>query len=216
MIGLFRRLAWRRAAVADATEGAGARMEGNRGWRRFLTANNLFLASMVLVLAFLMARRQGVILDSPPMQVKAPGQRNGAAPEFVLADLGGNRVRLSDHRGHVVLLNFWATWCPPCRAEMPSMEKLYQAYRDRGLVILAISGDRTGQSTVEVFVQEVGVTFPILLDPANEVFAQYGVRGLPTSFLLDRQGRIVSAEAGARDWNSQLARQVVDALLKEE
>lgn len=196
--------------------GAGKGVRGLPWRRRFLTANNLFLASMVLVLAFLMARRQGVILDSPPMQVKAPGQRNGEAPEFALADLAGNRVRLSDHRGHVVLLNFWATWCPPCRAEMPSMEKLYQAYRDRGLLILAISGDRTGQSTVEAFVQEVGVTFPILLDPANEVFAQYGVRGLPTSYLLDRQGRIVSAEAGARDWNSQVARRVVEALLKEE
>src|SRR5512134_2730260 len=133
MMGFFRRLAWRRAAAADVTEGTGARVEGNRGWRRRLTANNLFLASMILVLAFLMARRQGVILDSPPMQVKAPGQRVVDAPEFALADLAGSRVRLSDHRGHVVLLNFWATWCPPCRAEMPSMEKLYQAYRDRGL-----------------------------------------------------------------------------------
>jgi peroxiredoxin len=96
------------------------------------------------------------------------------------------------------------------------MEKLYQAYRDRGLVNLAISGDRTGRPTVEVFVQELGATFPVVLDPANEVFAQYGVRGLPTSYLLDRRGRIVSAEAGARDWNSQVARQLMDALLKEE
>lgn len=215
MIGLFRRLGWARL-VPDAATGEGKAVGTLRRWRRHLTANNLFLASTILVLAFLMARRQGVILDSPPVQVKAPSQRSGEAPEFALEDLAGNRVRFSDHRGHVVLLNFWATWCPPCRAEMPSMEKLYQAYRGRGLVILAISGDRTGQSTVEGFVQEVGVTFPILLDPANEVFAQYGVRGLPTSYLLDRQGRIVSAEAGARDWNSQVARQVVDALLKEE
>jgi peroxiredoxin len=184
-------------------------------WRRYLTANNLFLAATILVLTFLMARRQGVILDSPPIQVEPPGQRNVVAPEFALADLSGNRVRLSDHRGRVVLLNFWATWCPPCRAEMPSMERLYQAYRDRRFAILAISGDRGGKAVVESFVQERGVTFPILLDPANEVFAQYGVRGLPSSFLLDRQGKIVSAEAGARDWNSKAARQVVEALLSE-
>jgi peroxiredoxin len=216
MMGFFRRLAWRRVAVADAAEGPGARAQGNRGSRRYLTANNLFLAAVIVVLAFLVARRQGVILDWPPMQVKAPGQRNVEAPEFALADLAGNRVRLSDHRGHVVLLNFWATWCPPCRAEMPSMETLYQAYRDRGLVILAISGDRTGRDVVESFVQELDLNFPILLDPNGEVFGQYGVRGLPASFLLDRRGRIVSAEAGARDWNSQVARQVVAVLLKEE
>ena len=187
-----------------------------RSWRGYLTANNLFLAAMILVLAFLMARRQGTVLDSPPMQVRTPGQRDVEAPEFALAGLTGNRIRLSDHRGHVVLLNFWATWCPPCRAEMPSMEKLYQAYRDRGLVILAISGDRAGTQVVESFVEELGLTFLIVLDPAGEVFAQYGVPGLPTSYLLDRRGRIVSAEAGARDWNSKAARQVVEALLKEE
>jgi peroxiredoxin len=96
------------------------------------------------------------------------------------------------------------------------MEKLYQAYRDRGLVILAISGDRAGTQVVESFVEELGLTFLIVLDPAGEVFAQYGVRGLPTSYLLDRRGRIVSTEAGARDWNSKAARQVVEALLREE
>jgi peroxiredoxin len=205
----------RPVAHPDATE-VDAEGVGSRRRRRYLTANNLFLAAMILALAFFMARRQGIVLDSPPMQLKASGERDVEAPEFALADLAGNRVRLSDHRGNVVLLNFWATWCPPCRAEMPSMEKLYQVYRDRGLVILAISGDRTNRSTVETFVQELGVTFPILLDPAGEVFAQYGVRGLPTSYLLDRRGRIVSAEAGARDWNSTAARQVVEALLKEE
>lgn len=205
----------RPVAHPDATEGEAGGVGAGR-WRRYLTANNLFLAAMILALAFLMARRQGIILGSPPMQVKAPGQRNAEAPEFALANLAKDRVRLSDHRGHVVLVSFWATWCPPCRAEMPSMEKLYQAYRDRGLVILAISGDRTGRQVVDSFVEELGLTFLILLDPAGEVFAQYGVRGLPTSFLVDRQGRIVSAEAGARDWNSQVARRVVEALLNDE
>ena len=215
MIGFLGRLALRRAPGPDAGEEMGGRLKGFRGWRRYLTANNLFLAAMILALAFLMARRQGIVLDSPPMQVKAPDQRDAVAPEFALADLAGNRVRLSEHRGHVVLLNFWATWCPPCRAEMPSMEKLYQAYRDRGLVILAVSGDRGGKTVVESFVRERGVTFPILLDPGNEVFAQYGVRGLPTSYFLDRGGRFVSAEAGARDWSSKAARRVVEALLND-
>jgi len=216
MMGFFRRLAWRRAAVTDGMEGAAGRLKDGRGWRRHLTVDNIFFAAMVLVIAFLLARRQGFFLASPSIQVGAQAERGAVAPDFALPGLDGAAFRLSDYRGKVVLLNFWATWCPPCRAEMPSMEKLYQVYRDRGLVILAVSGDRGGKAVVESFVQERGVTFPILLDPANEVFAQYGVRGLPTSYLLDRQGRVVSAEAGARDWNSQAARQVVGALLKEE
>ncbi len=214
-MGFFRRLAWRRAAVPDAIEGTGARLEGYRGWRRHLTANNAFLAAIVLVMAFLLARRQGVFLASPAMQVTAKTERGVVAPDFVLPELSGASTRLSDHRGKVVLVNFWATWCTPCRAEMPSMEKLYQAHRGRGLVILAISGDRTRRQVVESFVQELGLTFPILLDPGGEVFAQYSVPGLPTSYLLDRQGRIVSGEVGARDWSGAAARQVVEALLSE-
>jgi peroxiredoxin len=96
------------------------------------------------------------------------------------------------------------------------MEALYQAYRNQGLVILAISSDRAGRSVVESFVQDRGVTFPILLDPDGEVFALYGVRGLPTSYLLDRRQRAFSADVGARDWSGKVARQVVETLLKEE
>jgi len=187
-----------------------------RSWRRYLTVDNAFLLVVVLVMAFLLARRQGVFLASPSIEVRAQGERTVIAPEFVLPDLSGAPVRLSDHEGKVILLNFWATWCPPCRAEMPSMETLYQAYRNQGLLILAISGDRTGRSVVKSFVQDRGVTFPILLDPDGEVFAQYGVRGLPTSYLLDRRRRVFSADVGARDWSGKVARQIVERLLAEE
>jgi len=216
MIGFYRRLGWRHTAVADGMEGAGERLKGYRGWRRHLTVDNLFFAAIVLAMAFLLALRQGFFLASPSIQVGAQAERGAVAPDFALPGLNGAPVRLSDHRGKVALLNFWATWCPPCRAEMPSMEKLYQAHRGRGLVILAISGDRTGRQVVESFVQELGLTFPILLDSDGEVFAQYGVRGLPTSYLLDRQGRIVSGEVGARDWSGKTARQIVERLLAEE
>jgi peroxiredoxin len=181
-----------------------------------LTVDNAFLAAILLVLVFVLGRRQGYFLDSPSVEVRAPVERGAVAPDFVLPRLNGAAVPLSDYRGKVVLLNFWATWCPPCRAEMPSMEKLYQAYRDRGLEILAISADKSSKVVVESFVEARGLTFPILLDPANEVFAQYGVRGLPTSYLLDRQGRIVSGEVGARDWSGKTARQLVERLLAEE
>ncbi len=96
------------------------------------------------------------------------------------------------------------------------MEKLHQAYRDRGLVILAVSPDPTGRSVVESFVRERGVSFPVLLDAEGESFAEYGGRGLPTSFLVDRRGRIVSTEVGAQDWDSTATRMVVETLLKEE
>ena len=187
-----------------------------RGWRRYLTADNAVLAAALLALAFIMVRRQGYFLSSPSVQARPQSERSAFAPEFVLPSLDGRTVRLSGHQGKVILLNFWATWCPPCRAEMPSMERLYQAYRDRGLVILAISSDRMGRSVVEPYVQERGLTFPVLLDPGAEVFSQYGVRGLPTSYLLDRQGRVFSADVGARDWSGTAAREAVERLLAEE
>ncbi len=185
-------------------------------WRRHLTVDNAFFFAMMLVVAFALGRRQGFFLASPSVEEKTQDERSVIAPDFGLPSLAGPTVRLSDHQGKVVLLNFWATWCPPCRAEMPSMEKMYEAYRDRGLVILAISSDRGGKSVVKPYVQERGLTFPVLLDPGGEVFAQYGVRGLPTSYLLDRRGRVFSADVGARDWSGKAARQVVERLLVEE
>ncbi len=216
MIGFLRRRWPGRPAVEAGTPDAAEPVEGLRRWRRHLTVDNAFFVAVLLVMAFLLARRQGFFLASPSVEVRAPAERGAVAPDFALPELVGAPVRLSDHQGQVVLLNFWATWCPPCRAEMPSMERLYQAYRNRGFVILAISGDRAGRSVVEPYVQERGLTFPILLDPDGDVFAQYGVRGLPTSYLLDRRGRIVSREVGARDWSGRAVRQVVERLMAEK
>ncbi len=219
MKGFLRRLGWGQPALEDASDGiadGGERAEGRLRWRRHLTVDKAFFIAMVLVMALLLARRQGFFLASPSIEGRTQDERTVIAPEFVLPDLSGAPVRLSEHEGKVILLNFWATWCPPCRAEMPSMETLYQVYRNQGLVILAISSDRAGRSVVESFVQDRGVTFPILLDPDGEVFAQYGVRGLPTSYLLDRRQRVFSADVGARDWSGKAARQVVETLLKEE
>ena len=218
MKGFLRRVGWGQRAVEHAPDViavGGARAEGLRRWRRHLTVANAFFIAMLLVAAFALARRQGFFLASPSVKVRSQDERSVIAPEFALPGLSGSPVRLSDHQGKVILLNFWATWCPPCRAEMPSMETLYQTYRDRGLVILAVSGDRAGRSVVESFVQDRGVTFPILMDPNGEVIAQYGVRGLPTSYLLDRRGRGFSADIGARDWSGKVARQVVERLLEE-
>jgi peroxiredoxin len=122
------------------------------------------------------------------------------APDFAVPDLSGQAVRLSALRGQVVLLNLWTTWCPPCREEMPSMEKLYQRLKDRGFVLLAVSQDEAGKAAVEPFVRDLGLTFPVLVDPDHQVGDRYRVWGYPESFLIDREGRIVERIIGPRNW----------------
>jgi cytochrome c biogenesis protein CcmG/thiol:disulfide interchange protein DsbE len=124
------------------------------------------------------------------------------APDFAVPDLSGQAVRLSGLRGQVVLLNLWTTWCPPCREEMPSMERLYQKLRDRGFVLLAVSQDEGGKDAVAPFVRDLGLTFPVLVDPEHQVGDRYQVWGYPESFIIDREGRVVERVIGPRDWTS--------------
>ena len=138
-----------------------------------------------------------------------------SAPGFTLKNMQGNSVKLSDYRGQVVLLNFWATWCGPCREEMPSMEKLWQTYREQGLVILAVSTDNGGESRIKNFARRLKLTFPILLDPDSLASDLYQVSGVPVSFLIDRQGRITARILGSKDWASEVAFQQVEGLLRQ-
>jgi thiol-disulfide isomerase/thioredoxin len=136
--------------------------------------------------------------------------------DFVLPDVAGNVVRLSDLRGRPVLINIWATWCSPCRHEMPSMNALYKDYRAKGLALVAIATDAEGKPVVVPFMQAYRLTFPILLDPQNMLGAQLQVPGLPTSYVLDKRGRIVGSQLGAFDWNSRPVRHLLDQLLAED
>jgi len=111
------------------------------------------------------------------------------APDFTLQTVDGQRFTLSELRGQVVILNFWATWCPPCRAEMPALQEVYQAHRDDELIVLAVDQDEE-PSLVESFRQELNLTFPLLLDPNYLVSDQYRVGLLPTTFFIDRRGVI--------------------------
>jgi len=111
----------------------------------------------------------------------------GPAPEIILMNLQGQEVRLSDLRGQVVLLNFWATWCQPCKDEMPAMQASYDTLRDQGFVVLAVN-ELEDTEQVITHVQKHGHTFPVVMDHDNRVASQYGVVGLPASFLVDRQG----------------------------
>ncbi len=136
------------------------------------------------------------------------------APNFRLRDLNGQMVSLSDLRGKVVLLNFWATWCGPCRVEMPAMEELYRTFSRNDFEILAVSTDAQGASVTRPFQQENHLTFPILHDADYRVGLTYGARSLPMTFMVDRQGIVRHQIFGARDWAAAEAHQLVQMLMK--
>ena len=123
------------------------------------------------------------------------------APDFTVSDPAGKPVALADFRGRYLLLNFWATWCPPCVREMPTIERLAKRFAKRPFAVLAISLDEEGAKKVRPFVARLGVTFPIGLDPESKVAERYGARDLPATFLIDPQGRVVVAAKGERDWD---------------
>jgi len=122
------------------------------------------------------------------------------APNFSLPDLDGKMVSLSDYRGKVVLLNIWATWCPPCVEEMPSMEKLYQELQGEGLEILAVSIDESGAQDVLPFMQKHKLSFPALTDTKGTIKGLYQIAGVPESFIIDKDGILVEKVIGPRDW----------------
>jgi peroxiredoxin len=138
------------------------------------------------------------------------------APEFSLPDINGKKISLSDFKGKVILLNFWATWCGPCTAEMPSLNRLYAAFKNDGFVVLAVSIDPSDKP-VRSFVSAKGITFPVLMDPDKEAyFDLYAVFALPTSFLIDRKGMIVEKVLGDREWDSPDMKNKIADLLKRK
>jgi peroxiredoxin len=140
---------------------------------------------------------------------------NTPAPAFRLMDLEGAVHSLLEYQGKVVFLNFWATWCGPCKVEMPAMEALYQSFRSQGLEILAVSVDQQGAAVTRPFKEAMGLSFPILHDSDYQVGLIYGARTLPMTYMIDRQGLIRQRVFGARDWDSQEARKLMRELLEE-
>jgi peroxiredoxin len=126
------------------------------------------------------------------------------APDFSLPDNRQEMLSLKSLRGKVVLLNFWASWCGPCQSEMPSLEALFQKYRDRGLVILGVSMDDEGWPAINQFLQQVPVTFPIVNDQNQSVSDLYQTYRVPETYLIDTQGRIVDKFVGPQDYNQEV------------
>lgn len=146
---------------------------------------------------------------------RSPSPTVMSAPEFVLPDLQGQVVRLSQLKGKIVMLNVWTTWCPPCRKEMPTMETLYQRLKSSDFVMLAVSQDVDGKSTVLPYLQEGGFTFPVVLDVNGEVGKKYGVTGYPETFIIDRQGNIVYHHIGYNDWSQATVETALRRLLDQ-
>ncbi len=137
--------------------------------------------------------------------------RQKAAEDFRLTLADGSVFRLSDHRGKTVIINFWATWCPPCREEMPALERLYRQHKDHGLVLVAISID-ADPKVVEPYVRASKLTFPIALDPKADVANAYGVRALPSSFVVDRDGTMKALALGPRAWDNDASHSLIEQL----
>lgn len=169
------------------------------------------LAIFLLLPLLFACSKKGEETKSPP----AVGVEAGfLAPDFVMKNLRGGTASLSQHRGKVVLINFWATWCGPCKMEMPSMEALYRSYSRNDFEILAVSIDTLGEPPVRLFVEDFGFTFPVLMDEQFEVNDQYRVRVVPTSILVDRKGVVTERFLGAKDWNNQESRDVIEKLIR--
>jgi len=139
--------------------------------------------------------------------------RTKRAEDFSLNTPGSGKFRLFDHHGQVVLINFWATWCPPCLEEMPAMERLYRQHRDGGFTLVAVSVDADSK-LVAPFLTARKFSFPVALDPSMNMANTYGVRALPSSFIVARDGTLAALAIGPRHWDNDAAHSLIEALAR--
>lgn len=136
------------------------------------------------------------------------------APRFTLRNLSGNLEGIDDYKDHVIVLNFWATWCAPCLEEMPAFESLYRRYRSQGLTVLAVSLDKGDSSKVKKFVDTHNLTFPILMDNEGVAERLYPSFTIPFTYVIDKKGRVAARVDGAKNWGSGETFKALDLLLK--
>jgi len=170
-----------------------------------------FLLAFILSTPSIFAevKKEDLFLKAGIQPVKA-GKK---APVFSLEDLNGKRSDLKQYRGKVVFLNFWATWCGPCKEEMPSMEELSQKFKEKDFVFIALSVDYAGVKPVKDFIEKHRYTFPVLIDPKCETLDLFEVKGIPTTFLIDKKGDIIGKAIGPKDWKRSEVVSIVNFLL---
>ena len=172
----------------------------------------LVLLSMSLASLSLPAAWAQTKIDYKVVPILQQMKDAAPTPEIALGTLEGKKISLKDFRGKVVLLNFWASWCVPCREEMPAMEKLYQEYKEKNFVILAVAVKDSKQDTLN-FVKELKLTYPIALDPEAKVGQEYGAWGLPVTYLIGPKGEALARGWGPADWYGSAARKLIKDLL---
>jgi peroxiredoxin len=182
--------------VSKSSEGVKVNTEETRArkYTQVLSTILFVVIACVLLIFFLREERDSTLETTKSLQ---PGLK---VPNFSFPDINGKEVSLSDHRGKVVLVNVWATWCPPCRKEMPSMQKLYEKFKGDNFEILAVSIDSEAREAVAPFMQKMNLTFPALLDPREAIRPLYGITGVPESFIIDRDGILVEKIIGPINW----------------
>ena len=166
--------------------------------RQYLRIRKLLIPVLVAITGSVVAETAIDPVEALGLRLFGPGVE---APDFELEYLDGGKRTLSSFRGQVVFLNFWATWCPPCREEMPSMQELHEQLSDSGLAILAVDLQEP-KSAVQKYIDEFELSFHIPLDIDGKVGATYGVRSIPTTYIIDREGMVLAVAIGGRDWSS--------------
>jgi len=173
-------------------------------YRLFMSVSTMVLAVLILSCTTDKANSS----DKKPVEQKtsrstatSQSDQYVAAPDFALEDLDGDVVRLSDHKGKVVFLNFWATWCPPCRAEIPYFIELVEQYGDDGFEVIGVDLDPRDFSKVQAFVDQYGINYPVLYDTKGVSGLYGGIQSIPTTFVINRDGKVVEQIVGSRPKN---------------
>ncbi|MDQ0213739.1 peroxiredoxin [Oikeobacillus pervagus] len=172
--------------------------------KKRLMIRTIILAILVLAVGY-------TLYSNLTQQSKGKITEGEKAPDFVLTDLDGKEHHLSDYKGKGVFLNFWGTWCEPCKAEMPYMEKLYPEYKKQGVEILAVN---VGESNFQVkkFVEQFELTFPVVIDEKKEVQKDYNIVPIPTTFLINSEGEIVNAKPISKSLTEEEIRGLLDQI----
>ena len=175
--------------------------------------NSKIISTVIFILAILMLHSTAFSMGSRGGLI--PVGTVSHAPGFTLPDLEGRMISLEDFKGKVVIVSIWATWCAPCRAEAPYLEKLYQTFKGDDFILLAISIDEDGKRSIVPFMERKKLSFPVLLDPEKNIMELFGAEMIPESFIIKKDGTIASKVEGAYDWSSKEMIKYIHDLINE-